>query len=336
MSELIFSKKIETILSNIDLNKLGKNVAIKVHFGEKGCNTFIPASTIKKIYDAVINSGRKATLVECNVLYKGSRTNATDHLKTAHDHGFNFAPIDILDGEKGDECIEIKTKNTITKIGSGLKKYDSMIVVSHFKGHGFAGFGAAIKNVGMGLGSRAGKMHMHTNVKPKINAKCIGCKSCYNHCPVKAITYYSEAKVCKIDHDVCIGCAMCIAVCNYQAVNIPWGSATTKELHERIAQYCEGVFGIIPKNKIIFINLLENITKECDCMGISQKLFMEDIGVLAGEDIVAIDFASLEFANKESKNMFDKINSVDNNYQINYAESIGIGSKKYKIKNLDK
>lgn len=335
MTEVYFSKDIGKILEKIDFSKLGNNVAIKIHFGEKGCKTYISPEIVKKVYDKVISSGKKATLVECNVLYKGSRTNSTDHIKTAFDNGFDFAPIDILDGELGDEEIEVEIDNGFikkAKIGKGITKYDSMIVLTHFKGHTDVGYGGAFKNIGMGLGSRAGKLHMHANTRPFVKKeKCIGCKECVLHCNFDAITI-SDGKA-EIDNKKCSGCAMCIAVCDKGAVSIPWGSSSHEEVCKKIVDYSRAVIKLIPN--IIFINVLENITKDCDCFGIRQTPIMPDIGILYSEDIVSIDKASLDLADKKSNGKFNKINNIDKNMQVNYAFSKGLGEIDYKLNDLD-
>lgn len=326
MTKVYFSNDIEKILKNIDYSKLGKKVAIKVHFGERGCETYISPKIVKKVYDKIISLRKEASLVECNVLYRGSRTNSTEHIATAKEHGFSFAPIDILDGEDGSEFIEING----CQIGKGIKKYDSLIVLSHFKGHSMAGFGAAIKNVGMGLASRAGKMHLHSDVHPQVLEKCIGCGKCIKHCDVNAIKI--ENNKAKIDSNKCIGCAMCIAVCPNQAVSVPWMSETPKELQKKVVLYTKAVLSLFPN--AVFINVLEKITKDCDCESDLQEPIMEDIGIISSENIVAADKASLDLANEHSNGEFNQINSVDKNKQISLAEEAGLGSSKYELINL--
>ena len=326
MNEVIFSKEIESIIDVLDYSKLGKNVAIKVHFGEKGCTTFVNPEIIKKVYNKIISTGRKASLVECNVLYRGERMIASTHMKLAKEHGFDFAPIDILDGELGDKSIEVNK----CKLGGGIKKYDSMVVISHFKGHEMAGFGGAIKNIGMGLGSRGGKLDMHSKICPSVNSRCIACGLCIQNCGSDAII--TEDKKAKILPEKCTGCAMCIAVCPNNAVVIPWGGASSTQLQERIAEYAKAVDELF-KGKMIYLNVLEKITKNCDCMAINERPIMEDIGFLSGYDSVAIDKASLDLVNKNSEK-FKKINSVDKEFQITYAEKIGLGKKEYHLKTL--
>jgi uncharacterized protein len=323
MQDVYFSKKIEKILDKLPLERLGKKVAIKVHFGEKGCTTYVNPEIVKKVYDKLIGMGKKAALVECNVLYKGSRTNSTDHKKTAKEHGFDFAPIDILDGEYGQEVVEVNG----CKIGKGIKKYDSLLVISHFKGHIMAGFGGAIKNVGMGIGSRAGKLDMHSSIKPVIDSgKCSGCGNCIKHCNIKAITI--DYKTAKINPELCEGCAMCIAVCPTGAASVPWSGGSSKRLQEKIADYTKAVLSIF-SGKTFFINVLENITEDCDCFGIKQVPVMPDIGILASQDIVAVDKASLELANKKG---FGKVkSSINKDNQIQTAVDLGLGNSDYKL-----
>lgn len=198
MGKVFLSKDIARILDKLDYSKLGERVAIKLHFGEKGCRTYVRPELVRAVYDKIVGLGKKAVLVECNVLYRGSRTNSTEHIKIAREHGFDM-PIDILDGEKGDEFVEVEVKEGLVRkarLGKGLEKYDSMIVISHFTGHVMAGFGGAIKNLGMGLGSRAGKLHMHSNIIPTTTEKCIGCGVCIEHCNANAISLVNgKAKI---------------------------------------------------------------------------------------------------------------------------------------------
>ncbi len=326
MNNVLHAQSIEPILDNLDFSKLGNNVAIKVHFGEKGCTTYVNSELVRKVYDKIVSLGKSATLVECNVLYRGSRTNSTDHIKTAKSHGFDM-PIEILDGEHGQDTVTING----CKIGAGIKKYDSLVVISHFKGHVAAGFGAAIKNVGMGLGSRAGKLDMHAGISPVVNSKCIACCKCINACDVKAIILTKDKKAL-IDPNVCVGCAMCVAVCPNGSIDIPWGKRSSVELQKRTSEYAKAVLTLFPNP--IYINVLENITKDCDCFSIVQKPIMENVGILASTNIVAIDKASLDLANKHSDNKFSKVNHIDKESQITEAEELGLGSSKYVLKEV--
>ena len=337
MADVYFSREIKEIIDSIDFSKLGNKVGIKVHFGERGCTTYMDPKIVKAIYDEVCSRGKEAFLIETNVLYRGSRTNSTDHKKLAIEHGFDFAPIDIIDGEKGNEFVEVKIRDGVAnpvRLGKGIEDYDSLIIVSHFKGHISAGYGGVFKNLGMGFGSRAGKLHMHASVKPSISKEdCTACEVCIKNCDFDAIKIIDEKAF--IDKDKCIGCAMCIAVCPVGAVKIPWGTSTSEDLQKKIVDYSEGVFEVIPKEKCIFINILEKITEHCDCMGRSQTPLMDDIGIIASYDPVALDKASFDLIEENSPGIFAGINSVDKTIQVDYAEEKGLGSKEYNLVELD-
>ena len=334
MEKVYFSNKIDNLIEICDFKRLGSNVAIKTHFGEKGCTTHVSPKLIKLFYDKVIELKKSAVLVECNVLYRGSRTNSKDHIETAIHHGFDFAPIDILDGQKGSEYFSQPIDFGILKearIGKGLLKYDSMIVISHFKGHEMVGYGGALKNIGMGLGSRSGKLAMHSNVEPIVNlSKCVGCGVCVNNCDFGAISLDDKRAI--IDPKKCKGCAMCIAVCPKKAITVPWRGSTSKQLAQKIVEYAGAVVKKIGSKKMIYINVLENITPLCDCVGIAQKKLIPDIGFLLSYDPVAIDQASLDLANKYAE--FGVVSKQDKSIQVDYGNEIGIGSNKYELINI--
>ena len=327
-----FSEKIDSLLDKIDDKNLKGKVGLKVHFGEKGNETYLDPKIAKAVYKRLVSMGYDVSLIECNVLYKGSRTNKKDHIKTAKSHGFDFGPIDILDGEDGSDDLTLPVQNGIVdkaKIGEGLKKYDSLIVLSHFKGHAATGFGGAFKNLGMGLGSRSGKLHMHSDVSPSIKkSNCTKCGVCIDNCDVDAIKITDEGA--EINSEKCIGCAMCIAVCEFNAVRIPWSGSTNENLQKKIVDYSQAIIDYLSDN-VTYINVLENITKDCDCMGKSMKPITEDIGILLSKDPVAIDKASLDLVSEESGGEFAKINSTNNEHKINYAEEKGLGDKDYNL-----
>ena len=302
------------------------SLAIKLHFGEEGNRNYISPIFVKAIYEKIKPKVSKTDLIECNVLYKSLRTLASSHIELAKKHGFNFAPIVIADGENGDEeeNITINKKHfKEIKAGKALKNYNSILGLAHFKGHMAAGFGGALKNIGMGLGSRAGKLAMHKAFQLTVNVlKCTGCGICSENCPANAITVKSVAH---IDKEKCIGCAKCIAVCPNKAIRIPWGAASSSELQERIAEYA---YGILKNKKAFYINYLLDITPDCDCMDITQKPFTENIGILASSDIIAIEQASLDLIGREK---FIKVNGVNPQAEVDYAEKLGLGSKKYNL-----
>ena len=213
-------------IENIDFKN--KYVAIKIHFGEPGNLAYLRPNYAKVIVDLVKELGGKPFLTDCNTLYVGGRKNALDHLDAAYQNGFSpFSTgchIIIADGLKGtDEAyVDIDQEYVKTaKIGRAVMDADIVISLNHFKGHEGAGFGGAIKNIGMGCGSRAGKMEMHSSGKPLVlSNKCKTCKQCIKICAHGAISY-DEKGIANIDHTKCVGCGRCIGICNFDAVGSP-------------------------------------------------------------------------------------------------------------------
>jgi len=305
---------------------------IKVHFGERGNETFLNPKYVHEIYNEAKKIEPDIALVESNVLYRGSRTNRKDHLATAKEHGFDFAPIVICDGEFGEDnwVIPVNLKHfKEVYIGKELKGFKNLIVISHFKGHGANGFGGTLKNIGMGLGSRAGKMAMHSAFKLIVDPdKCLGCGVCASKCGADAIEIKDGKAI--IDFQKCVRCAGCIANCPQGAVTIPWGSQSSEDLQERIVEYC---FGILQELKgIFYINVIENITAKCDCVGEKMKKIAPDIGIVGSTDPVAIDQASYDLLkDKVGEDVFKKIHNIDSTRQLSYAEKLGLGNTKYEL-----
>ena len=306
-------------------HKFDKEVPIKVHFGEKGNKTFIPAIC----YDEIINYLKEREVsplyIETNVLYRGSRTTTELHIQTAKDHGFTQIPIIIADGDIGTEYDEIEiNKEYINKckIGKGYGQFKQFIVMSHFKGHLSAGFGGALKQLAMGFAARSGKLEQHSGISPVIIAEnCISCGVCVNKCDFNAIEIPDTAV---IDEDKCIGCAGCIAVCPQGAIENTWAGSN---FLEKLSEYAYGA----SKNKdIIYITFVHNITKDCDCAGIHMKPITNNIGILASKDPVALDTACLDLVQKNSrKKLFEK-----GRVSLIHAEKIGLGTMDYELEIL--
>ncbi|HQI47006.1 MAG TPA: DUF362 domain-containing protein, partial [Bacteroidales bacterium] len=302
-------------------------VGIKVHFGEDGNSYFVPATMVEPLCKDL-----NATLIETNVAYSGRRSKTATHIELAHDHGFTFAPIDILD-EGGTLSLPIEggIHFKTALIGANISKYETIIYFTHFKGHGSAGFGGCIKNISMGMATPKGKKAMHFNNFPKtINTNCTGCGACVADCPVNAITL----NPLKIDKEKCIGCGKCITTCHYDAITKPDDSLQTKRFLEGLVEYAKPVVEL--KNSI-YINIIINVSPSCDCARNPKKPFISDIGILASYDLVAIEAAAHDMVDKahQCDDAFLKENSVSGKHQIDYAEELGLGNKKYKIVNVD-
>jgi uncharacterized protein len=305
---------------------------LKIHFGEPGNTTHIDAGWLtdaKAIFDG-------PSFVECNVLYRGKRTLRADHVKCAADHGFGFLPVDILDGEMGEASADVPVnagRTAKAKLGAGLLKYERLVALTHFKGHMATGFGGALKNVGMGLGSRPGKLDMHAMLSPVVRSdKCVACGRCAAECPADAI---SLGKAASIDPKKCIGCVHCIAVCPQRAIDLPWGDSqgTNEDLMEKIAEYA---LAAVRGRGWYFINFVTGITLDCDCFGIRQEAILPDIGIVAGSDPVAVDAASLDLVKERNggKDPFLAKHGVDGRYILSYAKKLGLGGTDYELKRM--
>ena len=211
-------------IKNIDME--GKFVAIKMHFGELGNLAYLRPNYAKVVADLCKEQGGMPFLTDCNTLYPGSRKNALEHLTCAQLNGFwpmtTGCQVIIADGLRGTDEVEVPVPNgeycKTAKIGRAIMDADIFISLSHFKGHESTGFGGAIKNIGMGCGSRAGKMEQHASGHPAVQEDlCRGCHRCAKECGSDAI-YYNEKNKAVIDQDKCKGCGRCIGACNFDAI----------------------------------------------------------------------------------------------------------------------
>jgi len=303
---------------------LEKKIPLKVHFGEKGNVTFIEPKNFEGIIDFLKERKIESCYTDTNVLYVGERTTKEKHTNLAKQHGFTQLPVMIADGEAGEDYADIEINQPhfkTCKIGSGIAKEKQLIIIAHFKGHMLAGFGGAIKQLGMGCAARGGKLDQHANAHPTLNPlKCKKCETCIKNCPANAI---EKGIIFKVNTKKCIGCARCIAVCPYGAMDINWLSTLPKAFREKMAEYA---LAAQMGKKNIYLNFVLNITKDCDCEGKSMKTVAKDIGILASSDPVALDKASFDLLNeKEGRKVFGGEDVFA------YAEKIGLGSTRNEL-----
>lgn len=339
-------------ITDIDMD--GKFVAIKMHFGELGNLSYLRPNYAKAVADVVKECGGKPFLTDCNTLYPGSRKNALEHLDCANINGFNTittgCQIIIGDGLRGTDDITVPVRNgeycKEAYIGRAVMDADIFISLTHFKGHESTGFGGAIKNIGMGCGSRAGKMHQHNSGKPIVHDDlCRGCRRCAKECGSDAITYENGKAV--INQDICKGCGRCIGACAFDAIeNQNWNA--NEILGRKMAEYSQAVCDGRPT---FHISLVRDISPNCDCHGENDAPILPDVGIFASFDSVALDQACVDAClhatpmpnSQLSDNLADPHwhhhhdNFLDSNPNVRWketlehAEKIGLGTREYEL-----
>ena len=315
----------------------GDLVAIKLHFGEKGNTGYIKPEYLHPLIKALKNDKVKPYLTDANTLYRGERSHSVDHLMQAYAHGFGpeamGIPVIIADGIRSKNYSEVPIEGKhfdSVKIANDILDSDTLLVLSHPTGHGATGLGAAIKNLGMGSASRSGKQNQHSDVKPKVTkASCRACGLCIRRCPVDAISWVDDKA--RIDQDVCYGCAECIAACRYGAIAVNW-EGTSRALQEKMAEYAWGVVKD-KTDKVACLSFLIHVTKDCDCVGRAQSSVIEDVGILASFDPVAIDQATVDLLSQAARRDFFLDLWPENNYnaQLSHAERMGMGNRQYEL-----
>ena len=284
-----------------DIDFQNKFAAIKIHFGEPGNLSFLRPNYAKVVVDTVAAQGGRPFLTDCNTLYVGRRKHALEHITAAYENGFSpFSTgchIIIADGLKGtDEAYVTVPGGELVqeaKIGKALMDADIVISLNHFKGHEATGFGGAIKNIGMGGGSRAGKMEMHHDGKPHISErKCIGCGACVRICAHGAPII--ENKKAHIDLDKCVGCGRCLAVCPKDAISADYADSVAM-LNYKMAEYS---LAVCQNRPCFHVSLICDVSPNCDCHPENDIPILPNIGMLASFDPVALDQACADLCNQ--------------------------------------
>ena len=338
-----------------DIDFDGKFVAIKMHFGELGNLAFLRPNYARAVADVIREKGGKPFLTDCNTLYPGSRKNALDHLTNAEMNGFNTVTtgchVIIADGLRGTDDIEVPVHNgeycKTALIGRALMDADILISLTHFKGHEMAGFGGAIKNIGMGGGSRAGKMLQHNDGTPEVDQDaCRGCGRCAKECGSDAISYGADHKAF-INPAICKGCGRCIGACAFDAISNVNDSAGDM-LCRKMAEYTQAICYGRP---CFHISLITDVSPNCDCHDENDAPILPDIGILASFDPVALDQACVDLCQKaepiRNSQLGDNLakpgwqrhhdHFTDSNPNVHWketlahAERIGLGTREYDL-----
>lgn len=323
--------------------------AIKIHFGEPGNLAYIRPNYVSVVSAFIKARGGRPYLTDANTLYTGKRANAVDHLESAHRNGFSYmttgCEVLIADGLKGTDYreIEINQKHCKTaKIGTGIADADIIVSMNHFKGHEMTGFGGALKNLGMGSGSRGGKLEMHSASKPKmVREKCVSCGMCVKNCSQNAI-HLDEERKAVINYELCIGCGQCVAVCMFDSAQVEWNESAVT-CTEKISEY---TLAVLKDKQHFHINFIMSVSPNCDCWNNNDVAIVHDIGIAASFDPVALDMASVDMVNNavaargsvlERTNYTggDKFKHIYPNTDwragIDHAVAIGLGSAAYEL-----
>jgi len=333
-----------------------KFVAIKMHFGELGNISFLRPNYARAVVDVVKEMGGKPFLTDCNTMYPGSRKNALEHLCCAWQNGFTpltvDCPILIGDGLKGTDDVNVPVVGgeyvQEAKIGRAIMDADIFISLSHFKGHETTGFGGAIKNIGMGCGSRAGKKEQHSNGQPRIDADlCKGCKKCQKECANDGLVFDEKTGKMTVDKVHCVGCGRCLGACNLDAISFS-DDAAVYELNCRMAEYTKAVLDGRPH---FHISLVVDVSPNCDCHCENDAPILPNIGMFASFDPLALDQACVDAClasaplpgsqlsdNMKKKDFVDHHDHFTNSTPqsewrtcLAHAEKIGLGVREYEL-----
>jgi uncharacterized protein len=315
----------------------GERVAVKTHVGERMNDTHVKPALIKKVVDWVKRPGARPFLTETSTLYKGERSDGLAHLEQAFRHGFTYentgAPFLMADGLLGNTEIEVAIPGRLSesvRIAREAVVADGLVAISHPTGHMQTGLGACLKNLGMGLASRIGKLRQHSSVKPFVTSSaCTLCRACIKWCPEEAIIERDGAAF--IITENCTGCGECLAVCNVDAVEYNW-SVESGELQKSVAEHALGA--VIGKpGKCVYLNVLTDMTGDCDCLAKKQPKIMGDIGLCLSLDPVAVDQATLDLTKGADKKDLGRRSypRIDPTIQLAHAETIGLGTREYTL-----
>lgn len=281
-SRTITPQKVLELYKMLDKNLPGK-VAIKVHSGEKGNQNFLHPEFWREIIEHV-----GGTVVECNTAYDGARNTTARHIKLFEDHGWTkYFDVDLLDGEGPDLELDIPNGKVIKKnyVGKNIANYDSMLVLSHFKGHPMGGYGGALKQLSIGVASSFGKAYIHGAGEPK--------------------------KIWTSDHDAFL-----------ESMADAAGS---------VVEYFKG--------NILYVNVMKNMSVDCDCCAVAEDPCIADIGILVSDDPVAIDQACIDLvyacSDPGKPHLIERIETRNGVHTIEAAAQLGYGSREYELIEID-
>lgn len=354
--EMTLPQKLRRLIERAGMMQMdldGKLTAVKLHFGEPGNLAFLRPNYARVVVDALKDMGARPFLTDCNTLYTGMRRNALDHLTAAYENG--FSPLQtgchvlIADGLTGTDQVAVPIDGEYCKealIGSAIMDADAIISLSHFKCHEGTGIGGALKNLGMGCGSTAGKRQMHYEGKPAVAEElCVGCGRCARQCAHGAISFVAKengGRVARVDHDKCAGCGRCVGVCRDRGAILGPDSSNDR-LNCKISEYA---WAVIKDRPNFHITLVCDVSPFCDCHCENDTPVIADVGMFASFDPVALDVACAEACNRmeplphtflsekpdRTGDLFNDTHPYTNwRVGVEHAAKLGVGSLEYEL-----
>ncbi|MCG7850078.1 MAG: DUF362 domain-containing protein [ANME-2 cluster archaeon] len=330
-------EQIKELFQKISPVRQGDIVAVKIHPGEYGNTTYIRPVLVRTVVDLVRDAGGIPFVTDTTTLYKGMKLNAAELIWAAAMNGFTQAsmnaPFIVADGLLGDDAVSVDIGGSVLKditVASAIAKADSMVVLSHAKGHPGSGFGGAIKNLGMGCLDKEGKTRVHEVGRPTIDPeKCVACGDCIDICAWDALVL--EDTYARVDHELCRGELACMASCPQEAIIAP--DDVDVEMQKMLGEAALGPIKCL-SGRIGYINWIYDLTPGCDCFNFSAPQFAENVGITASTDPVAIDAATVDLINGKmghhGRSIID-VWGVDPIVHLRYAEQIGCGKMEYSL-----
>ncbi|RME24575.1 MAG: DUF362 domain-containing protein [Deltaproteobacteria bacterium] len=332
----------------------GDRVAVKVHWGEPGNVGYLHPPYARTVVEMVRDAGGKPFVTDTNTLYVGMRRDAVDNLRAAALDGYTAetlgAPIIVADGLCGNDWRGVDVPDSLVgqaKIAAAIADADAMIVLTHVKSHMLFGFGGALKNLGMGCATPAGKQVLHSDLRPRVEPdKCHGDRICVRRCPERCIDMvdHNGRQVARIDQERCVGCGECTAACPHEAIPINWTTSPDR-IFRKTAEYAwAAVQG--KEGKVGYLNMMVTINPDCDCCDWNDVPFAPDLGMAASVDPVAIDAACMDIlarapavpgskaAGRDAADTIRAVYDVDYRQILGFAEKLGLGTSDYRLVKL--
>jgi uncharacterized protein len=313
-------------------------IAIKVHVGEVGLTTMLPPEVAGVVAQRLRGRGAQPFFTDTAVLYAGRRSHGPGHAEVAVEHGYTleragavFVPADGMVGNLEVE-VPIGAKHfQSVGVAEAIAHSNGAVIVSHATGHMVTGFGATLKNLGMGCSARKGKLLQHSGTKPFLKeAACIACGACVEHCPTGALSLDAVGRI-RLDEALCTGCGECLAHCRSDAIGFRWDSAPAL-LQEKMVEHALGAVRAL-KGRLVCLLGIVNLTQHCDCWGEGSPRVAADVGFALSEDPVALDQAALDLVERSAGRRLDQLAFPDREglTQLAYAESLGLGRRTYDL-----